>query len=395
MRMISVFRIFGVSSVMIMAFACAQQASAVTIKIDYKYDTDKFFEEGTQARAAMDAAASYFSTILEDTFAEIDVPNKYYGSRGGEATWFWKRRFTNPQTGFNVAEINAGVNENEYIVYAGARDLSLSGELGLGGAGGFVEGFVRRNGEFTAAETAEINSMQAEFADAVLDRGETSGFGRWGGSIAFNSEADWHFNHTTNPPVDTTPLDPSDNVYDFYSVALHELAHAIGFGIVDNDATTKTPWENLVEIVKEDPTDEESAEVARFNGTNAVASYVPAGNVPLASTDDTSHWPQGIVASPIYGETGTQLPLMVPEQVNNVRSLLTDLDVAALVDIGWDIDLPPSSASAASIVSVSSASTYSGAVSYAALSVSAVPEPASAILAAFAGSLLMGTRRRR
>ena len=30
-------------------------------------------------------------------------------------------------------------------------------------------------------------------------RGESSGFGRWGGSIAFDSQKTWHFDHTTIP----------------------------------------------------------------------------------------------------------------------------------------------------------------------------------------------------
>ena len=319
----------------------------------------------------MQAAASYYSTILEDTFAEIDVPNKYFGSRGGEATWFWKQRFINPQTGFNEAKVNVGVDENEYVVFVGARDLPNSGELGLAGPGGFVSGFVRRQGDFSAAEKAEIDAIQATFEDAVNDRGETSGFGRWGGSIAFDKPTNWHFDHTTAP---------SGGKQDFYSVALHELAHALGFGAEDEDSTTKTAWENLVTGTN-------------FTGANAAASYTPALNAPLASSTDTGHWLAGIT-SPVYEGTGSQVALMVPSIPTNTRRLLTDLDAAALADIGWDIDLPASSASAASVLSLRSVNLSSGSASVAALSVSVVPEPASVMLALLAGSLLMGIRRR-
>lgn len=180
MRTISVFRILGLPVLMIAAMSIANSACAIEVKIDYSYDTKGFFQANSPARTAMEAAASYYSTILEDTFAEIDVPDKIYGSRGGEATWFWKRRFINPETGFTEAKVNPEkIEENKYIVYVGARDLPVSGELGLAGPGSFVAGRAIRNGEFTAAEKAEIDAIEAEFKDVTTDRGETSGFGRW------------------------------------------------------------------------------------------------------------------------------------------------------------------------------------------------------------------------
>jgi hypothetical protein len=103
--------------------------------------------------------------------------------------------------------------------------------------------------------------------------------------------------------------------------------------------------------------------------------------VPLASVDDKGHWLQGIETSPIYGGAGTQLPIMVPTLLSTqVRRQITNLDAAALADIGWQIDLPGGSASAAMF----------------ALTGFAVPEPASAALLSFAGlSLLFVHRRRR
>ncbi len=47
------------------------------------------------------------------------------------------------------------------------------------------------------------------------------------------SHTAWHFNHTTSP---------SGNVTDFYSVAIHELAHALGFG---SQSRARTEWESL------------------------------------------------------------------------------------------------------------------------------------------------------
>jgi hypothetical protein len=247
------------------------------------------------------------------------------------------------------------------------------GELGHGGPGGYVGGFAARSGNLTSAENAQITSIASQFASESTVRGESSGFGRWGGSISFDRPTNWHFNHTTNP---------GGTARDFYSVALHELGHALGFGEVDSDDTTKsTAWEKLVSG-------------SGFTGTNALAAHTPTGNVPLASADDTSHWLQAIGDSPVYEGSGVQTPIMVPSISNGVvRRQLTNLDAAALADIGWEIDLPGASASAAMLASLEFSS---GSTSFAAMSASIAPEPGSACLAiAAASAMLMLNPRRR
>lgn len=375
MRKTSVLGLFGLVLTAV-GFVCVDPVAAITIKIDYSRDTEGFFgagnqqgaAAGAQARSAIEAAATFYSTILEDTFSAIDVPTKTFGSKGGEATYFWKRRFLDPQTGLNDAEVNAEIDANEYVVYVGARNLPGS-ELGNGGPGGFVGGFVHRVGEFTTTESSAITNTVNQFLNASTKRGEANGFARWGGSIAFDERV-WHFDHTTNPGA---------GQQDFYSVALHEMAHALGFGIVD-ESSDKTAWEELVSG-------------SQFTGANAVASYVPAGNVPLASADDTGHWLQAIDASPVYEGTGTQTPLMVPTILPSLRRLLlTNLDAAALADIGWEIDLPGGTAQA---LAFSGSGSSSGSLSVAALSLGNIPEPGCGLLLSMASAWLLVNRRRR
>jgi len=367
-------------------------AAAITIKIDYSRDdapgpNSKFFGSGNpagaaagaQARAALEAAAEFYSDALEDTFSAIEVPSKYLGSKGGQATFFWKRRYFDPSNGANYAEVNPEINANQYVIYVGAHDLA-GNAVGLAGPGGYVGGFAARSGELTAQENAEITSIAAQFADESTDRGETSGFGRWGGSLAFDRPTQWHFDHTTSPPPNNTENDPTDDFQDFYSVALHEIAHVLGFGEVDEDDNQKTAWENLVDGTA-------------FTGSNSLSAYTPTGNVPLASADDMSHWEQAIDMSPVYEEIGNQTPLMVPSIGPGIRRQLTNLDVAALADIGWEIDLPGGSASAATLASLN---VSSGSASFAALSANIVPEPGSALLISSAAStlLILNSRRR-
>ena len=60
----------------------APPAAAINLQIDYTYDTTNFFGSGNpqgaaagvQAKAALEAAASFYSTILTDSFSAIQTP---------------------------------------------------------------------------------------------------------------------------------------------------------------------------------------------------------------------------------------------------------------------------------------------------------------------------------
>jgi len=351
---------------------CSSASADVTIRVDYSTDTSNFFNpnttNGALARAAMNAAAAFYSDILEDELSAIAMPfnpaagqpGKFYGELGGEATWYFQRKFSHPATGVTNAVLNSTFAEDEYVVFVGARALT-GGELGRGGAGAWATSFAR-NGQFTTDERNQITSMNEDFQTAVARRGQASGFGSWGGSIAFNSNATWHFNHNTVPGAGAS---------DFFSVALHELAHTLGFGGVEQ-------WSDLTSGTT-------------FTGSNARTAYGQSSNVPLESADDLAHWLQGISDSNLYGGGEAQKPLMVPNLANGIRRRLTNLDAAALVDLGWQIDLP--STSALTAFSLTSAS--GGNVAGAALSLSIVPEPTSGLM--FVGGLLTlaCTSRRR
>ncbi|MEX2092597.1 MAG: hypothetical protein WD971_07955 [Pirellulales bacterium] len=289
----------------------------MTIRIDYSIDNagSKFFGSGNpqgagaQAKAALDAAAAFYSGILNDTFVAIQKPPDLFGSLGGSATWSWQRSYSDPSTGFSNAELNIPIAANEFVVLVGARDLPAS-ELGRGGPGGY-NWHSGSSGPFTSPENDYIAATTAQFKSAVETRGESSGFARWGGSLAVDNNANWHFNHTTAP---------TGGKSDFYSVVLHELAHAIGLG-------ASQEWQNLVSG-------------ATFVGTQAMTQYSQGGPVPLNSAADTGHWSSVNTGSTVYGGSTAQQPLMVSALPANTRRQLTNLDAASLVDIGWEIALP-------------------------------------------------------
>src|SRR6187200_283822 len=91
----------------IVACFAAQPAAAITIQLNYTYDSGNFFgagnpsgaTAGAQAKAALEAAASFYSTILTDSFSVIQTPAQFNSSQfDGQVTWQWTQSFNNPTT---------------------------------------------------------------------------------------------------------------------------------------------------------------------------------------------------------------------------------------------------------------------------------------------------------
>ncbi|BBO32584.1 hypothetical protein [Lacipirellula parvula] len=117
------------------ALLIATPARAVNIVINYQYDTLNFFgadnpsgaTAGAQAKAALDAAASFYSTILTDNFSAIQKPADLVSTASnGVAFWNWTANFSHPATGALETLNNPIIAANEYRIYAGARSLSGS-----------------------------------------------------------------------------------------------------------------------------------------------------------------------------------------------------------------------------------------------------------------------------
>ena len=128
-------------------------------------------------------------------------------------------------------------------------------------------------------------------------------FGPWGGAISFNNNSNWYFD------TDITTDEPFPNKYDFYSVAVHELAHVLGFGGAPS-------FKNLS---------------AGGVFTGAAVHDLYGSNPPL--TPD-GHW----AAKLSYQG---QEAAMDPSIATNQRSHFTELDYAAMKDIGWQVSAIP------------------------------------------------------
>lgn len=260
-------------------------AYPLSIEFNYLYDGG-FFSGGNESRkGVLDAAAAYFENRISDNLLAIT-------SGGGNN---FTAIFNRPDNGSQVQISNYSVAANTLEIFVGARDLTGS-TLGQGGPGSYG----------ASGSLSYVNSV-AERGQGTIIGPSAIDFATWGGVIAFDSNSSWYFD-----PDTTTSETFAGN--DFFSVALHELGHVLGYGTSDS-------WDNNISG-------------SFFTGTNAVAAY--GGNVPMSGD---AHWADMLVST-ING-AGSQEPAMDPNIFVGTRKIFTDLDNAGLADIGWELTAVP------------------------------------------------------
>ena len=292
------------------------QADAIFIQLDYTYDTGNFFASGSQERARLEDAAGFYENLLTDDLDAITPSSPFPIPES------WVVDFFHPSvepTGPNdkVTVSNLSVPADTVIVYVGARDFT-GGQLAEAGFGGI---------------STSSTFLGSPFDTAMKTRGEsgvgTTDFAPWGGFLSVDD---------TGTTWDTS-LAGSGSDYHLYSTLLHELGHVFGIGIAPS-WVAQTSGGN-------------------FTGTVSVAEH--GGPVALNPAGD--HWANGITSN-IRGTSTSQEVALDPSIGEGETKLVTDLDVAALDDIGWDIAALP------------------------------VPEPSQAMLLLVSASALFLRRRR-
>ncbi|TWU51636.1 dockerin type I domain-containing protein [Rubripirellula reticaptiva] len=271
----------------------------IKILFDYSLDQTKFF--GTSAndplRVMLQQAADSLTSRFNDTLDAVSPkqfvkvkPSIFHPSQGSP----------NSAAGdlFALPE-NPTIAANTIIVYAGARDLP--GDVaGVGGGASISfsrtcipgpqcdQAIANQNATFSRGEAGVLASPATDVAPLF-------------GSISFDSPRKSLY-YTGDDPSAVPP-----GGLDFFSIATHELAHALGFGTSDS-------WNTF-------------ASSGSFTGPKAKAAYVGSGNVPLSP----SHWADSVF-DPV-----TQPTLMRPIINGEIRTLFSPLDFAAMDDIGWEV----------------------------------------------------------
>lgn len=272
----------GVPALLFVPFLALGQSAAANVDIvfDYRYDSSGFFTGSNSFRQnVLDSAAAVFETRFQDNLTAISAS----GSNSFDV------RFFQPDNGNDISLPNFSVAADQIVVFVGAYNL---GSLAVGGPGGYSA-----SGTAGFLDNAASRGQSGALAPAPTD------FAPWGGAISFNDTSSWYFD--TDPRTD----EPFSGQRDFYSVAVHELAHVLGFG-------SARSFNSLV-----------SGGV--FTGS-AVES-LHGSNPPL--TGD-AHWSEGLS---YLGQEAAMDPSIAAGQ----RKHFTELDFAAMKDIGWQVSPIP------------------------------------------------------
>ncbi|MBO1351675.1 MAG: hypothetical protein EBE86_031850 [Hormoscilla sp. GUM202] len=128
-----------------------------------------------------------------------------------------------------------------------------------------------------------------------------SDFQPWVGELTFDPDANWFFDSTPNTDGDI-PFGQSD----FISTALHEIGHVLGFGTADIF--------------------EQIGAGGAFDGPNALNVN---GGQPIPLEGDLSHVEEGFLNDTV---------LLDPINIRGTRKLPTQVDLALLADIGYEIE---------------------------------------------------------
>ena len=322
-------------------------ADASIVQVDYSYDAanGNFFGSNPTAKAALNAAAFDIGNAISSSLGPVTT-DIYSGTNGSTtATFDWSLAITNPSTGTATTLNTFSFPANTVSIAVGVRSLAGS-TLGVGGPSSAgislgVSGFAGSvESEFVGAIASAESSSNASMPrgggpiigtiSGTRTIGSTTAnfnvkYGAMLGSLSFNSTSTFHYDHTT-------PVLAGEN--DFYSVALHEILHAIGFG-------TSQTWNSL-------------RSGTTWNGPNANA----LGSFTLSA--DGGHIAEGAMSTRITDGTA-QEAAMDPTLTVGTRKFLTQLDLAYLRDIGF----------------------------------TTVPEPTSGVLCFGAGFVLVLVRRRK
>lgn len=320
--------------------ALSRPASAITILLDYTYDIQdggNFFGTHAAAKATLEQAAADLGAVIASPLAAVNGGTFTGNNQGTVALFDWDFAFDNPVTGAPLTIDNINVAADTVRIFVGMSPLSGS-TLGQGGPGlgvSFSGSSIlepRWGGAVAAAETASNAVMPRgagptmfSFSDDATVGSTTAHYdvraGAVGGVLTFDNDINndtvadsfgtldnfWHF-ELTSPSV--------DGQNDFYSVALHEMLHALGIG-------TAETWDAL-------------RSNSTWLGSNAIALVGNGNNLVTAS-----HIREGAMSFRL-SDNAPQEVVMDPSITAGTRKSLTQLDLAFLRDLGYTTVPEPS-----------------------------------------------------
>lgn len=309
-------------------FLVCAPLTALEIRVDYRFDTNGFFDDPA-ARAVMEAAAKRWSRVIDQTLLPVNmtdgefIDGRFEIIHPSTGEIYVMSAAEGEKTDFNVQGGGLPVadeyldgftlEEDVWILFVGARVINEAARGGPIGGGG---------------------NLGVVFSDpeSFLNRGFNEGaesLAMLGGAISFDLDRNWNFNLANLG---------SGSALDFYTVALHEIGHGLGL-----NSRAVAEWRDLING-------------DRFVGQNVIAVYQEETGVAVSGLKIESpeprdyHWKTGEydsklfpLGTPLYfGTVGPNRPqdlLMEPSFMTGVfdRLEITNIDVAALRDLGWSV----------------------------------------------------------
>jgi hypothetical protein len=320
-------------------------ANALTITLDFSYDAAAnggtgFFETTPLAQAAVVKAAADISSAILPSLGAVSTDSFMRSSGGANATFDWEINITNPSTGADITFPTFSLAQDALTIYVGMQRLTGStlGQGGPGGAGVQVSGGGNPAGFPAAVASAQNASNAVMPREGGGNNGPIIGTlsGNIGGtnySVSYGPLAGnlWFDIDTNNNGVQDTVTQLANfwsydanapvtaGKSDFYSVALHEILHSLGFGASDS-------WDSM-------------RSGTTWSGANAIALNGGSG-LNLVTGD--GHIREGFMSATLFGGT-TQEAVMDPTITVGTRKLLTQADAAFLRDIGYVVIPEPTS----------------------------------------------------
>ena len=310
---ISVLACFGLPTI----------APALNIRIRYD-NHGGLFPKGSEARVALRAVCDFYEEIITDRLGAID-PTEY----GGVA---WQARYTDPSTGQKTifkapnGSTNIIIPENDFFLFAGSRILAGN----VAGEGGGTE--------FTGTTAYDpwvaqvVGRGEPGAGRTPWDQRERTDYAPWGGIVAFDLSRTWDFS------IDGRG---SNGGTSFVAVALHEVAHALGFGVADSyynhiqGSTFAGPATRIAYANSSGPRNVQLSNASHFRDDGADSCTEPGG-FGSNGVYNTLSKTVGLFGTP--SDRFQQVLMDSSTCVSpNYHQVMTRVDLAALEDIGWNV----------------------------------------------------------
>ena len=274
--------------------AClAADTSAITIQFDYSLDGPVPFFDTPEKKAAIEAAADVYEQLIHDRLLAIEPA----------ADNWWRVHIPNPGTGGLTMQFDMSIPEDTVRIFVGGRDIPDDDLASVD------VGVVFQGGSQLWQETLRQRGQEDVLGTDATD------VAPWGGAMAFDTTTPFGYLRNWFFEVDS---EPRADQYDLFSAALHEIPKVLGIGTADSwDA--QVDWFDLT-----------------FSGPAALAQFGEPVPLDPSAPDNPTHWAEGTPSRSLdTGDIRTALNTRVLPVGS--RSELTELDVAALADLGWEI----------------------------------------------------------